>query len=387
MFSKRNMIISLVKRIMLSICVVLIFIIGKNIPNPFINGTFLKGENIYISPKYFHDFSLFRLGLSPWVAGTIITGLVAKTKKWSQNREQWTEKILILIIATLQAYTLTSNLDIRLSNRCAGIIVFVSGSILVSWLSNMNSNFGIGGVLILFVGNIVLSIINSFNIIFVHYFNNMFITFMVVFTIMIIVINTLVSKAERRIEIINVLISKRLSQESYMPIKLAPAGSMPLMFGMSIFEVIHNIIQIVQQFFLKGKIVQWLLQNLTYTSFFGVSIYMMIVLLLTLLFGYFQVDPYEKAKNMQFDGNFIPGLYPGSDTEKYLRRVTVVYSSMYGMYLMLVSGVPLLFSSGRLINVRVLMIPSVGIMLTDFITRIVDEIKITLLNRQYSKFF
>lgn len=381
------MVISLVKRIMFSICMVLIFIIGKNIPNPFIDGTFLRREDIYYAPKYFHDFSLFRLGLSPWVAGTIITGLVAKTKKWSQNREQWTEKILILIIATLQSYTLTYNLDIKLSNRCAGIIVFVAGSLLVSWLSNMNSNFGIGGVLILFVGNIILSIISSFNVIFGHYFSNMFVVFLVIFTIMVLISNTLVSEAERRIQIINVSISKRLSQESYMPIKLAPAGSMPLMFGMSLFEVIRNIIQILQQFFLEGKIVQWLLQNLTYTSFFGVSIYMMVVFLLTFAFGYFQVDPYEKSKDLQFGGNFIPGLYPGSDTEKYLRKITVAYSSMYGIYLMLVSGVPLLFSSGSLINVSVLMIPSVGVMLTDFIIRIVDEIKITLLNRQYSKFF
>ncbi|MFK3658759.1 hypothetical protein ACIPCB_08985 [Pediococcus pentosaceus] len=387
MFNRRNVVISLVKRIMFSICMVLIFIIGKNIPNPFIDGTFLRREDIYYSPKYFHDFSLFRLGLSPWVAGTIITGLVAKTKKWSQNRKQWTEKILILIIATLQAYTLTSNLDIKLSNRCAGIIVFVSGSILVSWLSNMNSNFGIGGVLILFVGNIILSIISSFNVIFGHYFSNMFVVFLVIFTIMVLISNTLFSKAERRIQIINVSISKRLSQESYMPIKLAPAGSMPLMFGMSFFEVIRNIIQILQKFFLEGKIVQWLLQNLTYTSFFGVSIYMMIVFLLTFVFGYFQVDPYEKSKDLQFDGNFIPGLYPGVDTEKYLRKITVAYSSMYGIYLMLVSGVPLLFSSGSLINVSVLMIPSVGVMLADFIIRIVDEIKVTLLNRQYSKFF
>ncbi|MCK6240592.1 hypothetical protein LTA00_13485 [Lactiplantibacillus plantarum] len=387
MFDRRDVIISLIKRSMVSVLIVLTFIVGKNIPNPYFDIKLVNSKSAFYFYNYYHNFSLFGVGLAPWMSGTIITDLLAKYRKWTQSRKQWTSKILIVVIAVLQSYTRTSNVNGGVITRVSGMVIFVTGSILVMWLSNMNFEFGIGGPFILFVANISISIISVLDIVYIYNFNILFVFFVLTFSLIVLMVNTIVNRAERRIIIIHTTLSNQFSRKSYLPIKLALAGSMPVMFGMSFFEVIHNIIRVLHSLFIKNKMVYWLSTNFNYNSYFGVIMYIIFVFLLTLVLGYLQVSPHEQAENLQFNGEFVPGVYPGDDTENFLKKIIIVYSGVYGAYLVLISGAPLLLSSGSLMRASLLMLPSIEIMLTDFILRIIDEINIIWLNKKYGEIF
>ena len=74
-------------------------------------------------------------------------------------------------------------------------------------------------------------------------------------------------------------------------------------------------------------------------------IYVILIFLFAYFYTFIQLKPEEFSKNLQENGGFIPGVRPGTDTKKYLNRVLSRLTVLGAVFLVMIAGIPILFSN------------------------------------------
>ena len=131
-------------------------------------------------------------------------------------------------------------------------------------------------------------------------------------------------------------------QTTHIPIKINQAGVIPVIFASS--------------FLMMPNLIGMFVKNPGYTEFVnkyfntqgtpGLYVYAGLEFLLVLGFTYFYVSiifkPDEIADNLKNSGGFIPGIRPGYATAEYLDTISNRLTLAGGVFLALISAVPLL---------------------------------------------
>ena len=150
------------------------------------------------------------------------------------------------------------------------------------------------------------------------------------------------NNAERRIP---VQYSKRVvgrktygGQSTHIPIKVALAGVIPIIFASSITTFPSTIAALFGANVNSGF---W-----KYVSV-GSGVYAIIYFLLIIAFTFFytqiQFNPIEMANNMKMNGGFIPGIRPGRPTSEYITKVLNKITIVGSLFLAIVAIVPMSF--------------------------------------------
>ncbi|MEX2804855.1 preprotein translocase subunit SecY [Streptococcus sp. H31] len=367
-------------KIFFTLFIILVFRIGTHITVPGINAKnlgqlsdlpFLNMLNL-VSGNALGNFSVFSMGVSPYITASIIVQLlqmdiVPRFVEWSKQGEVGRRKLnqatryISLVFAFVQsigiAYgfnTLSSVGIVATPNLQTYLLIgalLTTGSMIVTWLGEQitDKGFGNGISMIIFAG-IISSIPDTVRTIYEDYFVNIRVSelnrsfivvgILVLATLAVIFFTTFVQQAEYKIPIQYTKLSQGAPTSSYLPLKVNPAGVIPVIFASSITTIPSTVIP----FFQNGRDIPWLttLQNLlNYQTPSGMFVYALLIVLFSFFYTFVQVNPEKTAENLQKNSSYIPSVRPGRETEEYMSSLLKKLATVGSVFLAFVSLSPI----------------------------------------------
>ena len=381
------------KRLLYTLLLIVVFRLGCYITVPGVNSIALNeamGQNNgiaglidMISGGAFSRFSVFAMTISPYITASIVIQLLAMivpslerlTKEGGEEGRKKINKytkILTIILA------LVEGLGIYLSYKSTGIFVddsfltgalvvtgLVAGTSLLMWLGEQITNKGIGnGIsLLIFVG--IISRLPSlattlWNLIVSESgFSTpgLLISLAIILGALVLVAGVVfVQQAERRVPVqySKKVVGRKMvgAQSTHIPVKLAMAGVMPVIFASSFMTFPAMIIQIFvpdiasQTGFLAGL---YNFSIATSTSNVGIGysianalIYLLLIVGFTFFYTYATFNPAEVSNNIKKNGGFIPGIRAGKPTTDYLSSIISKLTWFGGLFLAIIAIIPML---------------------------------------------
>ena len=366
-FSKSNK--DLRKRIYFTLFCLGFFALGINITIPWANTIyeelgFLEIFNL-MSGGGLQSFSIFGLGVSPYITASIITQLLQMDiipyfkdlKEQGYVGRQKINKItryLGIIIAFIQAYAISvfylNTNDVMVMLKTS--LVMTAGTAFLLWMGDQITQKGIGnGQSLLIMAGILISMPNVFTSVynaFIH--GNMeiglgitlFIVYVILY-ILIIVGIVWVQLAERRIPIqySNRTTSAYGAEQSFLPIKLNSAGVIPVIFAQVITTIPGTIVALTK----NEAAINFVNNYILYTSPTGFLLYIVLIFVFSYFYTFLSMNPEEMSKNLNKNGGYIPGVRPGADTSGYISKCLSRVTLVGAIFLVILAGLPILISS------------------------------------------
>jgi len=368
LFNKKNKDIR--QRVLFTLGCLLVFIVGKTIPVPGTQGAVsdLGLWELYdaISGGGLEQFSIFALGVMPYISASLITGILqmdiipyfTELKEQGATGQQKINQInryLGLAIAFLQGFAMAFAF---LPNGGAldflkVAIILTGGTAFLLWMGDQMTQKGIGnGVSLLIMAGIISSIPNMF----IETFQSLvlgnenlvmgivgFSIFVLVYIAIIIGI-IFVEKSERRIPIqyANQTTSAYGARQNYIPFKLNSASVMPVIFASVIFTIPSFIAGLLDS---ENAFAVFVTKYVNYTTPVGFAAYLIIIILFCFFYTFLQINPEELSKNLNKQGGYIPGVRPGKETKQYISTVIGRITLVGALFIATVAGLPIVFSS------------------------------------------
>ena len=339
-----------------------VYRVGAHIPVPGIDpnalalmfeqqeGSILDMFNMF-SGGALKRFSLFALGIMPYISASIImqlmTVVIPKFEQIKKEGESGRRKISqytrygTVVLATFQAI----GISIALQNQSAGglsvvvnpginfivitAITLVTGTIFLMWLGEQVTERGIGnGIsLIIFAGIVAglpSAIGGTLELARTGELNGAFIIVLFLLAIAVTALVVFVERGQRRI-IINYPKRQQgnrmfAGQSSFLPLKLNMAGVIPPIFASSIILFPATI----AGWFGNAEGFTWL-QDIATTLSPGQPVYVLFYAAAIIFFCFFYTalvfNSKETAENLKKSGAFLPGIRPGQQTIAYIDKV------------------------------------------------------------------
>ena len=357
------------KRIYFTLMCLGLFCLGTTITIPWASALyqelgFLEIFNL-MSGGGLRSFSIFALGVSPYITASIITQLLQMDiipyfKELKEEGYTGIQKInritryLGILFAFIQGYILTivymngmSSLDILKTT-----VVMTAGTCFLLWIGDQVTTKGIGnGISLLIMAGIIQSMPSMFVTTFQSLVTSgtystvlgsiLFALFVIVYIFIILGV-VFIQLAERRVPIqySNRTNSAYGAQTSYLPIKLNPAGVMPVIFAQTLLAIPTTIVALVGNDAAKNFVNNYI----AYTSPTGFILYVILILFFGYFYTFMEMNPEEMSKNLNKNGGYIPGVRPGADTTDYISKVIGRLTIVGSIFLVIIAGLPIIFS-------------------------------------------
>ena len=361
------------KRIYFTLFALGIFALGTHITVPWI-----KIANIYTEELGFlelfnlmsggglRQFSIFALGVSPYITASIITQLLQMDiipyfkdlKDEGYTGRQKMNKItryLGILFAVVQAYVMAIAFTKDISNiqLLQITITMTGGTAFLLWLGDQITDKGIGnGLSLLIMAGIIQSLphmfVTAFNFLITNNTGNQTIGIFLFggFTIIyfLIIIGVIwVQLAERRVPIqySNRTNSAYGGQQTFLPIKLNAAGVIPVIFASTLITVPITIATFIG----NQSAINFMNKYVSYTTLSGFILYIVLIFFFGYFYTFMQMNPEEMSKNLNKNGGYIPGVRPGKETSDYIGNVLGKLTIVGSLFLVIIAGLPILFSN------------------------------------------
>ncbi len=305
--------------------------------------------------------SIVMLGVGPYITASIIMQLLtmmsprlkamyqeegeAGRKKFSQY-----SRIVSVPLALLQAYGFIILLQkqgvvahFSSFELAVNVIAVTAGSVLLMWIGELITEFGIGnGISLIIFSGIVASIPSAVGQTLFSFDPSQIPLYLVFAVVAIAIIFSVIyiTEAERPIP---VTYAKRVrgnrvygGVSTYLPLRLNQAGVIPIIFALSILLFPQFILG-----FISGSVENETVKTISSSILSFLSngwVYAILYFIFVFLFTYFYTavtfDPHQISENLQKNGAFIPGVRPGISTSEYvgkvLTRITLVGATFLG---------------------------------------------------------
>ncbi|OHA39999.1 MAG: preprotein translocase subunit SecY [Candidatus Taylorbacteria bacterium RIFCSPLOWO2_12_FULL_47_20] len=332
----------------------------------FLSNQFIGLLNIF-SGGGLSNLSVVMLGVGPYITASIIMQLLTmmspKLKAMYQEEGQagrlkFTQisRILTVPLALVQAFSFLAILQRQgvISplvgfDLVSNLIVITGGSLLLMWLGELVTEFGIGnGVSLLIFSGIVAGlpqIIGREAFVFSAAKIPLYFGFLVV-AMLIVVGVVIITEAERPIPITYARRVRGMKVyggvSTYLPLRINQAGVIPIIFALSILLLPQMALS-----FLSGvgnevfqKISSALLALLS-NGWVYAGLYFILVFLFTYFYTAVTFDPNTISSNLQKNGAFIPGVRPGQPTSEYIAKVLTRITLVGALFLGIIAVLPL----------------------------------------------
>ena len=385
-FKKISLIIkdsSLRKRIIFVAAALIVFRLLSVIPVPGIDP--VKLQSFFNSPAgdIFGLFNIFSggglsklsivmLGVGPYITASIVMQLLTmifpKLKQMYQEegeagRAKFTQysRLLTVPLALIQGGGFLLLLEksgvvsqLGFLGMVTNIMVIIAGSVLLMWVGELMTEFGIGNgtSLIIFAGivaripSLVSQSLITFSVSQIPvYVGFAFVALLVVLGVVI------VTEAERPIP---VTYAKRVrgskvygGVSTYLPLRVNQAGVIPIIFALSILLFPQMIFQYLVTAVSNGtlKAVCTFILDILKNGWFYSIFYFVLVFLFTYFYTAVTFDPHAISENLQKNGAFIPGVRPGQSTSEYIGKVLTRITLVGATFLGFVAVLPLVMKA------------------------------------------
>ncbi|MBD3249991.1 MAG: preprotein translocase subunit SecY [Candidatus Pacebacteria bacterium] len=408
------------RKILFTALIFLIFRVLAHIPVPtvdtqriqalFLQSQLLSWLNIFSGGTLIR-FSIAAVGINPYITASIIMQLagmvVPRIKELQKEGEtgqaqvnQYTRLLAVplaivqsvSVIALLRSQNLVSSFNPL--SLIAVIASLVAGAMIIMWLGELVSEYGIGnGIsMIMFAG--IASQLPTALAQAVTISRNQQIFQLIIFGAVFLAVIGLVVFMNEAVRKVNIQYAKRVrgnrvygGQKTHLPIRVNVAGVMPIIFALSLMLVpsfLARIFQTMDSQALKmigERLVLWFSQ----TS----PIYMIVYFLLVFSFTYFSALVFfnadDLASELKKSGAFIPGIRPGNKTKKFLEYVVTRVTFAGAVFLGFIALLPALAQS--LTDVQSLAIGGTSVLIVvSVILDTAKQVDSMLVGQNYEKY-
>ena len=364
------------RKFLFTVGMLAVFRLGSHIPVPGVNVAQL--QNLFNQPGNalgFIDlfvggalsrFAVFALGVFPYITASIIFSLleVVFPRLKEIHREegeagrrkigQWT-LYLAVVLAVIQGSSqvlLIRNLNAIINPSplifTEILATLVAGTMVLTWMGEIMTEYGIGnGVsLIIFAGicsrlpQQLQQTVGLVNVGESTWLNAVSDIFVILISIVLVV---LVTQAARKIPIqyAKRIVGRRMvgGQTTYLPMRIASSGVIPIIFAVSMIQLPTTIAQ-----FSKNPLVQEIGAYFSLNGTTGALIYFVLIIFFTYFYSAVTFDPDDVSDNIKKYGGFIPGIRPGKPTTDYLTRILERLTLVGAVFLGLIAVVPIFIS-------------------------------------------
>jgi preprotein translocase subunit SecY len=392
------------KRVLYMLVLLAVYRVGAFLPTPGINSEALSqlfesnagtmfGFLDMFSGGAFRRFSIFALGIMPYITASIIlqlaTVVVPFLEKLSKEGELGRKKItqytryLTGALSLFQGFMTAVTLE-RIGGgtgpqivlnpgwgfRFMVMITLTAGTVFVMWLGEQITERGIGnGISLIIFAGIVVNLPHGIREIWQRFQLREWSIFTVaVLIIVMVVVVAAVVFVERGQRKIPVQYAKRVvgrrvygGQATHLPLRVNSGGVIPVIFAASIVAIPATLSAALSFPFLKSLSEQlrqgWPLYNLLYVA----GIIFFCFFYISIIF-----NPMEVADNIRKYGGYIPGIRPGHRTAEYIDSILSRLTAAGAIYLVLVCLLPEFLMTGF----KVQPIPWIGPRLDDLLNSI-----------------
>ena len=369
-------------KILFTIFIVFVFRIGTSITVPWVNANSLNALSglsflnmlSLVSGNAMKNFSVFALGVSPYITASIVVqllqmDLLPKFVEWGKQGEVGRRKLnqatryIALVLAFVQSVGITAGfnalsgaklLTVPLTPQVFLVIgaILTAGSMIVTWLGEQITDKGYGnGVSMIIFAGIVASIPDMVKGIYVDYFVNVpssrltssliFVAILIIAVLLIVYFTTYVEQAKYKIPIQYTKVAQGAPSSSYLPLKINPAGVIPVIFASSITAAPAAILQFVSASGLNWEWVKTAQELVSTSTPSGIALYALLIILFTFFYTFVQINPEKAAENLQKSGAYIHGVRPGKGTEEYMSKLLRRLATVGSLFLGVISILPI----------------------------------------------
>lgn len=371
------------KKILITLFLIVIYRLGCFIPIPGVN-TALLGQAVeqydilgfldLLTGSSFSQFTLFAMGISPYITASIILQLLTiaipsleRLSKEEDGRAKieaitrytgiglaMVQSIGIFVGLEGSAAAGTSYLASNLPSWMALAVIGIcatAGTAILMWLGERITENGIGnGISLLIFASIVSRVPNAL----IGWVRELVTGVMPVWAfacliVLIVGLITLVVHVDNAQRRIPVQYAKRVvgrkmygGQSTFLPIKANANGVLPLIFAMTFIQFPG----MIAQFWPTSGFYKF------YNTYLGSTsvVYFIVYALLIVGFGFFYssitFNPIEMSKNLQQNGGFISGIRPGKPTSDYLAKISSRLTMFGSLFLAVIAILPTLAMTG-----------------------------------------
>ncbi len=400
-------------RVLFILGMLIVFRALSTIPVPGVNTLALErflGDNSFFqvlnlfSGGGLSSLSILMLGIGPFITASIIIQLMTmvfprmkelQSEEGQAGRQTLSQysRMLTVPLALIQTFALVSIINKQSPDVFGTLttfgfmqvaIIVVGASMLLMWISERLTEFGIGnGSSVIIAVGIVSGFPRAVSRIISTYDATQAPTLIAIVAVVIAAIAAIiyVTEAERLIEVTYARQARSMatqgaggSNKSYIPIRLNQAGVMPIIFALTLLmfpSFIANVMITSKVEMIKniGSFVYvWLQNNLVH----GV-LYFILVFFFTYFYTAITFDPKKISENLQRGGAFVPGIRPGDATIDYLSRIVTRTTLVGALFLGVIAILPSIVQYAT--GIATITIGGTGILIV--VSTIIDMIKKT----------
>ncbi|HSQ33951.1 MAG TPA: preprotein translocase subunit SecY, partial [Peptostreptococcaceae bacterium] len=361
------------RKILYTLMMIVVFRIGCIIPVPGVNIDYIKEivdqagllslYNLFTGGA-FSNFTLFALGITPYITASIIIQLLTigfpSLEELSKSGEEGKKKInkytkyTAMVLALIQGTGITLGLirgALKTDNPffiVTVIMTLIAGTALLMWIGDKitEKGMGNGSSIIIFIGIIASMPATSMQI-----YNSVkagqtsiwVVIGLIIIGLAVIAAVTYIQIAVRKVPVqyAKRVVGRKMygGQSTHIPMKINQSGVIPVIFASSLLAFPQTI-----AYFMGGNSQAFITKYLSPTGEPGFWIYMLFEVMLIIFFSYFYTtvsfNTNDIAKNMKNSGGFIPGIRPGQSTEDYLNRISSRLTLSGALFLAIIAVLP-----------------------------------------------
>jgi len=371
------------KRVIFTLLMLFVYRMGVQVPTPGINGEALTaffeknastlfGMFNMFSGGALENFSIFALGIMPYISASIIiqllTVVIPQLEALSKEGESGRRKITqytrygTVILSIIQGFFIASGLEGMSSPNGIAIVLdpgtqfklmtvltLTSGTAFIMWLGEQMTERGIGnGIsLIIFAGivaNMPAAVGNTIALIKSGELALIFLPIIIAMMLLIIGFVIFIETSQRRIPIqyAKRVVGRRVygGQASHLPLKINVSGVIPPIFASSIMMFPATIGS-----FIKVDWVQQISAAFSPGTIYYYTLFVAMIIFFCFFYTAVTFKPDDVAENLKKNGGFIPGIRPGKKTAEFLDKALVRLTVVGAFYLSAVCVMPTILIS------------------------------------------
>ena len=379
------------KKLLYTLLIVIVFRFGSVIPAPFLDASALStlmdsaGSNSalgyinMLTGGAFSYASLFAMGITPYINSSIIMQLltiaIPALENMAKEGEEGRKKIATLtryvtvVLGLIQGVAYYFYLrgqgiveyTTGFSGVFAGLVIvltFTAGTALIMWMGEQINEKGIGnGISIILFAGIVARLPVTFGTVWQYMqlgiqsasTSGQYLVlaplFIVLFLVVIWVI-VFMNEAERRIPVqyAKKVVGRKMygGQSTFLPIKVAMSGVMPVIFASSILAIP----QFIQIFWNPtGGMGRAILDAFSQTGWLYIVLYFLLIVMFAYFYMSIQYNPLEMANNLRQSNGTIPGIRPGKPTADFIAKILSKVTLIGALFLAFVALIPIIYTN------------------------------------------
>ena len=379
------------KKLLYTLLIIIVFRFGSVIPAPFLDAAALSelmanaGQNSalgyinMLTGGAFSYASLFAMGITPYINSSIIMQLltiaIPPLERLAKEGEEGRKKIatitryVTVVLGLIQGvayyFYLRTNGIVAYTDGFAGVfgavvivLTFTAGTALIMWMGEQINEKGVGnGISIILFAGIVARLPVTFGTVWQYMQLGMESAatsgqylvlaplFIVLFLIVIWVI-VFMNESERRIPVqyAKKVVGRKMygGQSTFLPVKVAMSGVMPVIFASSILFIPQFI-----QFFWNpsGGFGKAVLDAFSQTGWLYIVLYFLLIVMFAYFYMSIQYNPLEMANNLRQNNGTIPGIRPGKPTADFIAKILSKVTLIGALFLAFVALIPIIYTN------------------------------------------